>query len=276
MHTSPYTWKTPDGIPIQAASWEPEAGARGLVCLVHGLGEHGGRYLHVAERLTRSGYTVFAADLRGHGKSGGPRGHTPSFERLQEDLVESVRRARREFADIPAFLYGHSLGGVLVLEAVLKRRLQVAGVIATSPMLRLPFDPPGWKVAIGRVTNVCLPAFAQASGLETAALSRDPQIEASYIQDPLVHDRITSRTFFGVIDAGEWILAHASELAVPLLLMHGTADRLTSMEASCQFAARAGKQCTLFTCEGGYHELHNDLEKVSCLERIVSWLDSQL
>ncbi|HJW91780.1 MAG TPA: alpha/beta hydrolase [Anaerolineales bacterium] len=130
--------------------------------------------------------------------------------------------------------------------------------------------PPGWKVAVGRLTDLCLPSFSQTSGLETAALSRDPAVEPCYLADPLAHDRISARQLFGVMDAGKWVLEHAAELAVPVLLMHGSVDRLTSMAASCEFAVRAGSLCTLKIWDGCYHELHNNLEKDRVLEEVLA------
>ena len=153
-------------------------------------------------------------------------------------------KSRNAIREQPIFLYGHSFGGNLVLNFALRRNPELQGVIATAPWLRVAFEPPAAKVALARALNRIAPGVTQEWGLETAALSHDAEIVEAYDVDPLVHGRISVRLFVTVVDAGEWALEHAASFPLPLLLMHGTADRVTSAEASREFAARAGKKVT--------------------------------
>ena len=136
-----FTQQAPDGIQFYFQGWQPETPPKAVVCLVHGLGEHSGRYAHVAAALNDAGYALLGFDLRGHGKSGGPRGHTPSYETLMDDIGRLLAEAAHRYPGRPQFLYGHSLGGNLVLNYALRRKPGIGGVVATSPA-RLPHGDP--------------------------------------------------------------------------------------------------------------------------------------
>ncbi len=286
-----FTKQPSDGLSFYFQGWEPEGPARAVVCLVHGLGEHSGRYAHVAQALNDAGYILFGFDLRGHGRSGGRRGHIPSYEALMDDIGALLDEAATRFPGLPRFLYGHSLGGNLVLNYALRRcasaaatdavtlsaaerSRRVSGVIATSPAIRLPNPPPPLQVALAKVMNRLYPGLQMPNGLPLNGLARDPEVIRAYASDPLVHNRISVRLALEMLSAGEWALAHAAEFPLPLLLVHGTADILTSAQASAEFAARvpAGR-CTLKLWEGFYHETHNEPEKAEVLGFMVDWLN---
>lgn len=276
MHHEEFDWETRDHLRLYAQDWRPEGEPKGLVCLVHGLGEHSGRYEHVAVYLTGGGYLLAAFDQRGHGKSGGQRGHAPYFQILTEDIATFLEESARRHPDRPCFLYGHSLGGSLVLEFVLRRRPRLAGVIATAPALRTAFEPPALKIALGKIMVRLWPTLSMSNEIDVQTLSRDTEVVTAYVNDPLVHDRLTPRLGIGMLQSGEWILEHAAEVYLPILLMHGAADRLTSPQASSEFAARAGDHCTLKTWEGLYHEIHNEPEQETVLSYMLDWLDRKL
>lgn len=265
-----------DGIELAMHFWEPSEPARAVVALVHGQGEHMGRYAHVAQAMTDVGFAFAAYDLRGHGRSGGKRGHTPSYSSHMDDMEEFLEAVAARYPDTPRILYGHSLGGGLVINFCLRRRPSLAGVIVTSPWLELAFAPPKSQIALARIMNRLYPGLVQHSGLETAALSHDPQVIAAYADDDLVHDQITARQFFEVHNAGLWALDHASEWELPLLLMHGTADRITSHEASRSFAEEAKGEVEFRTWVGLFHELHNEREKVRVIQTMVDWVGAHL
>jgi alpha-beta hydrolase superfamily lysophospholipase len=267
-------WQNQEGIAFHLRGWAPETGTKAVVALVHGFGEHTGRYANVAQALTRAGYALIGFDLRGHGQSGGPRGHAPSYEVLMDDIAAFLRQIRPRYPRLPVFLYGHSLGGNLVLNFALRRKAKLRGVIASSPWLRVAFEPPAWKVALARVTDRLAPGFSQAAGLESAALSHDARVVAAYDSDPLVHDRISVRLFLAARASGLWALEHAAGLRHSLLLMHGTADRDTSCEASRLFAQRAGKRATWRAWSGWYHELHNEPGQARVFAAMIKWMDS--
>jgi len=268
-----FSLKSPDGLDFFFQGWQPDAPSKAVVCLVHGLGEHSGRYAHVAAALNDAGYALFGFDLRGHGKSGGQRGHTPSMEAWIDDIARLTDEAATRFTGKPRFLYGHSLGGLLVLTYSLRRKPSLAGVIASSPGLRPIFPIPAAKLAIARIASTLRPTLPIASGLEPDGISRDPEIIHTYIADPLVHDRVSARSALTGIQAGDWALAHAAEFPpVPLLLVHGTADSLTSPAATEEFAAKVPGECTLKLWEGFYHETHNEPEKAAVLAFMIDWL----
>jgi alpha-beta hydrolase superfamily lysophospholipase len=243
---------------------------------VHGLGEHTGRYAPVGRIFADSGFALLGFDQRGHGLSDGPRGHAPSYEALLDDVSGFLEQVKDRHAGAPIFLYGHSLGGNLVLNFALRRNPELQGVIATAPWLRAANPPPTAKVALARALNHIAPAITQKWGLETAALSHDAGIVEAYDVDPLVHGRISVRLFVTVAEAGEWALEHAESFPLPLLLMHGTADRVTSAWASQEFAARAGTKATWRGWNGLYHELHNEAARTRVLGVMIRWMDGRL
>jgi alpha-beta hydrolase superfamily lysophospholipase len=240
--------------------------------LVHGHGEHVARYDHVAAALTEKGYAMLGFDLRGHGKSGGPRGHTPSYAAMMDDIASFSRQADQRYAGLPRFLYGHSLGGNLVLNYALRRKPDLHGVIATGPWLKLAFDPPASQVTLARLMNGIAPGFVQHSKLDTRGLSHDQLVVDTYNNDPLVHDKISPRLFVSIYESGLWALEHAAEFPLPLLLMHGAADPITSARASQEFAQKAGSKVTLKIWDGLYHEIHNELQKAEVFNFMLDWL----
>jgi len=276
MKHSEFEFKTFDRLSLFGQSWQPEDRPRAVVYLIHGLGEHSGRYGHVADRLTQAGYSMFAFDLRGHGKSPGPRGHIPSYEALMKDISSLLEVANKQFPQLSSFLYGHSLGGNLVLNYILRHQPQLKGVIVSDPWLRLAFEPPRFKIILAQITDYIWPSFSQKNGLDTKVLSRDPEVVHAYENNPLVHDHISSRMFIGIYQSGYWALEHASEFSLPLLLMHGGDDKIISVKASHEFANTKTKNCTLKIWDGLYHEIHNEPEKEEVFKFLIDWLDKEV
>ena len=276
MKHNEFKFKTFDGLQLFGQSWQPEDQTRAVVCLIHGLGEHSGRYAHVADNLTQAGYILISFDLRGHGKSEGKRGHTPSYEALMQDISSFLEVANKQFLKLPFFLYGHSLGGNLALNYVLRRQSHLKGVIATDPWLRLAFEPPRFKIILAQITNYIWPLFSQKNGLDTKVLSCDPKVVHAYENDPLVHDHISARMFIDIYQSGQWALEHASEFSLPLLLMHGRDDKIISVEASREFVNRINKKCTFKIWDGFYHEIHNEPEKEKVFKFLIDWLDKKI
>lgn len=256
--------------------WEPDVTLKAVVALVHGHGEHISRYAHVGKALTAAGYALVGYDSRGHGKSTGLRGHIPSYDSLMDDIQAFLAMLAMKYPNVPLFLYGHSMGGNQVINHALRRKSKLKGVIATGPWLRLAFEPPPIKVALARFMNNFFPTFTQANGLDTAGLSHDPQVVRDYDNDPLGHDKVSARLFVSMYEAGLWALEHAAELPLPLLLMHGGADPITSPEGSRQFAAKAGDKVTLKIWDNLYHEIHNEPEHGEVFKTVIEWLDKQV
>ncbi len=268
-------WISDDGLPLFARQWEPETEAKGAICLMHGLGEHSGRFRHWAERLTEAGYAMLAIDLRGHGRSGGKRGDAPSFDHLADDINLMLDHAEREFKDTPCFLYGHSMGGMLALFYLIQRRPSLSGAIITSPFLHSVLDLRKDRLAMTKLLSRVTPGLSVSNNLEVEALTQDQAGIETYRRDPLVHDRVTVRMGKGFIDAIEYSFNRAGEITVPLLIMHGTADKITYPSGSEKIAARVSGECTLKLWEGLYHELHNEQEKDKVFAYLDKWLGSR-
>ena len=272
MDTFEWTYQSSDGEEMFARGWTPPGKPKAIITLIHGHGEHTGRYAHVGSALAENGYALLGFDLRGNGKSGGKRGHTPSYSALLDDISAFLRQMEVKYPGLPRFLYGHSLGGNLVLNYTLRNKPKLHGVIATGPWLKLAFNPPAPKVMLGKLMNNLAPGFTQASGLETRALSHDDAVVSAYENDPLVHDKISARLFISIYESGLWALEHAAEFPIPLLLMHGSADRVTSCEASKEFAEKAGSKATFKMWDGLFHEIHNEPEKAKVIQVMLDWL----
>lgn len=262
-----------DGLKLHWQAWEPEGSARATLCLLHGLGEHAGRYFHVAEYLTEHGLSLHAIDLRGHGRSEGPRGHTPSLQQWMDDIQLLIERAP---ATHPRFLYGHSIGGALALAYGLRMPEQLAGVIATGPSLRRKFEVPAIKTTLGKLLANVWPTFAQHSGLDPKDISRDPDVVQAYIDDPLVHDWATARLFIDGTFAGEDALARAASFTLPVLIVVGEEDRLVEPSACEQFHKLAGStDKTLRIWQHLHHEVHNEPEKAQVLDEMAAWIHAR-
>lgn len=269
-------WENKEGIKFYVRGWEPSEKPKAVVALVHGHGEHVGRYVHVGKAFTKAGYVLIGFDLRGHGKSGGPRGHTSSYDALLDDMSDFLAQVSRRYPKLPKFIYGHSLGGNLVLNFTLRRKPEVAGAIVTAPWLKLAFKPSAVQVTLARIMNKIAPGFTQNSKLDTTALSHDAKVVKAYNEDSLVHDKVSARLYAGIHDSGIWALEHAAEFPIPLLIMHGTADRLTSAQASREFSERSGKKVTWRAWEGWYHEIHNEPDKAEALKVMTAWMNARI
>ena len=277
MQDGTFNFKTNDGLTLLGRVWQTTGTPKGIVNLVHGLGEHSGRYAHVAEALSKAGYNLIGFDLRGHGLSEGKKGHTPDIDHLMDDITLFLEKSRSLFGgDFPNFLYGHSLGGLLVINYGLRRKPDLAGIIATDPALGLSFEPPKAKLMLGKLMADLMPTFTMNNALELEALSRDAAIVKAYQNDVLVHSRISAKLAMELIDGGAYALEHADEWDLPLLLMHGTADLIASSKASEKFASKADDKVTLQLWEGYYHEIHNDFGKEGVIAFMIDWLNGHI
>jgi len=278
MNHTNFNFLSTDGLNLFGRAWiSRNPKLKGTVLLVHGLGEHSGRYANVAEIFNESGYHLIGFDLRGHGLSEGPRGHTPTYELLLDDIEGFIQESQRKFdLDLPEFLYGHSLGGNLVLNFGIQRSREFTGVIVTSPLLETAFSPPKVKLLAAKVFSKFMPTLTLNNGLETAALSRNQAIVEAYLSDPYVHDKLSAKLGYEMLDNGKYALNHANKWQHSLLLMHGTADRICSAPASQEFARAAGDHVDLVLWEDNYHELHNGLEKDKVISAMVQWMDERI
>ena len=265
MHNSEFTFES-HYTNIYGCSTEPSQ-VHGVLVLVHGFGEHSGRYSgNIVPILNNLGLAVIVYDNIGHGKSGGKRGHCSSYLALMDILDKVVDKARDTFPDKALFLYGHSMGGNLVLNYALRSDTKLDGIIATSPYLRLAFRPPTWKMVLGKLMMRIMPSIALPSGLDPNGISRIPAEVEKYTSDALVHDKVSPMFSFPIMEAGEWAIANAGRLKVDTLLLHGTGDPIIDYRATQEFHENSNGT-TLKLFEGGYHEL---------LETVRNWLRQQL
>ncbi len=271
-----FTLLTKDSLNLFAQIWDIDEPPRAAVCLVHGLGEHSSRYHHVANAFNQAGFAMLAFDHRGHGKSPGRRGHIPDYETLLDDIATALAVTQEKYPQMPVFLYGHSMGGSLVLNYALRRNPELTGVICTSPWIKLGFEPPAIQVLLARIMNFFMPSFVQNNELDVNGLSRDPKVIEAYQKDPLVHDQASARLFVEFYGAGYWALDHATQLNLPLLLAHGSDDSLTSAQASQEFSILAGDLCTLKIWDGYLHETHNEPEKEEVIAFYINWAKKQI
>lgn len=278
MNPANFTFTSKDGLTLFGRAWVSQQRLqKGVVYLIHGLGEHSGRYDHIGKALSKNGYHLLGFDLRGHGLSEGPRGHTPGLTNLYDDISIFIEKAKKYLSNqIPTFLYGHSWGGNLVINYGMHNNLDLQGAIVTSPALQLTEPQPAWKIALAKFLAEKIPHFAMKNGLDKNALSRDAAIVKAYENDVYVHDKISARMGLDLLNSGSDALENAELWCIPLLLMHGTADRITSYKGSKSFAQKAGACVTFVSWENYYHELHNDIEKDKVIEKMIKWLDQSV
>jgi alpha-beta hydrolase superfamily lysophospholipase len=265
-----------DGDVIAVQDWplEPEKTPRGTVLIVHGLGEHAGRYSALADDLNQWGYNVRSYDQYGHGDSGGVRGSLPHAMRLLDDLAEVIDNTRRNMgAQEPLILMGHSMGGVVATQLVLHKIRRVEALVLSSPA----FDPGlGFvqKLLLRTLPRI-LPHLRLGNGLQQKYLCRDAAALAAYQVDPLVHDRISASLAQFIAHMGAQCIAGASQWRVPTLLMYAGSDRLVSPQGSKAFAAAAPPSVVQSHCfDAMYHEIFNDTERDQVLAVLQQWLDA--
>lgn len=265
---------TKDAMELVAHVWPVQTTPCAKVLLVHGMGEHYARYAHVAQALNQVGFLVMGYDQRGHGRSPGKRGDTPGLDVLLDDIGQALDQLDT-LGEGPTFLYGHSMGGNLVINYALKPQAQrLQGVVATSPWLMLPKKQQRLVRLAGMLAKV-LPTISINNGIDPVGLSRDAQVVQAYQEDPLNHDKITPRMAAALGQGGMYALDHAQQLRVPMLLMHGEDDPITLCTASRHFYQQAPPgRCEFVPWPHNLHELHNDLDQNQAIERIITFLQT--
>ncbi|WNJ16472.1 alpha/beta hydrolase [Pontibacter sp. G13] len=261
---------------FQGYHW-PLRSPKAVLIIIHGHGEHAGRYAHVAGHVRAAGFATLAMDHYGHGKTDSKRGHIPSYDAVLDSIDALIAKARKAYPEIPFVLMGHSMGGNFVANYALQRKPDLAGVYLSAPWLRLAFEPSIVDKVLAQVGQFLLPSLTQPSKLDATKVSRDPIEVQKYVEDPLVHDMISPTLFMGCQRQGEWAIEHASEFAYPLLVMHGSGDQIASYDAAKEFAekAQAGSAEVIFRgWEGYFHELHNEPmeDRLLVLDALEAWL----
>lgn len=265
------------GVPLFLRAWRPEGPASGVLVIAHGLGEHGGRYGELVERCLARGLAVYAADHRGHGRSGGPRAQVGRFAWLVEDLDTVLRRAAAAHPGARRFLLGHSMGGAIALTWTLDHPGQLDGLILSGPAIAPPSAVSPVTVAVVRLMSAIAPGVG-AIKLPPSDLSRDPAVVRAYEQDPLVlHAAVPARTLAELLGAMNSLPARAAALREPVLVLQGTGDRLV-MHADVKpvFEALGSADKTVKVYRGLYHEVLNEPERGQVFADLEAWLDARL
>lgn len=269
------------GVQLFSQSWdargENKSQAKAAVALVHGIGEHSGRYVWLVEHLTASGFSVFSFDHRGHGRSPGRRGHISSWSEYRDDVGAFLDLVRRVSPGLPIFIYGHSLGALIVAEFLVSKRPDVAGVILSG----IPLQPTGVAkphlVALAKILSRILPSLLVSFGVKPDALSRDPAVARAYEEDPLVHHRASMRWGTETLDAIERVRSRGSDIELPLLILHGEADRVNSVAGSRElFDSVSSGDKQLLVYPDGAHEPHNDLDRDKVVRDVTDWLNERV
>jgi alpha-beta hydrolase superfamily lysophospholipase len=271
------TFTASDGDNIAVHDWPlpDDARPRGVVVLVHGLGEHAGRYDHVAQRLNGWGFDVRGYDHFGHGESGGPRGGVTAATRLVDDLAEIVESTRKRAPrGVPLLLLGHSLGGLLAASYAAGHPGHVDGLVLSSPALATRLGP--LQRLLLRTLPRLAPGLRVGNGLDPGWLSHDPEVERAYRADPLVHDRISARLARFIDDEGDRVVAKAAGWTVPTLLLYAGNDRLVDPAGSHAFAETAPDDVVSSCCfEAMYHEIFNETAADKVFDALQRWLDQR-
>jgi alpha-beta hydrolase superfamily lysophospholipase len=274
------TLRTRDGVELPLYVWRASAPPRAAIALVHGLAEHAGRYAALAARLNAAGIDVYAIDLRGHGHAPGRRTWVARIDEYLDDAEALLAHASAQCATqgTPLFLMGHSMGGAIAalyaVERLPQTRVPLAGLLLSSAALAPGRDVPAWMIAASRVISAIWPTFP-AMKIDAALLARDPAVVEANRADPLVHHgAIPARTGAQLLEAMKRIEAGRAQLRLPVLIWHGTEDKLTEPEGSRAFGANVGSpDCTLTLYEGSYHETLNDLDRERVITAMMDWID---
>ena len=268
------TFQGVGGLELYWQSWRGEYAFRAALAIIHGFGEHSGRYANVVSHFIPQGYAIYGFDLRGHGRSPGQRGHINSWDEYRKDVKTFLNLISKKEPTRPVFLWGHSMGALIALDYLLHDPAGLGGAIISGA----PLDPVGvakpFLVLIARALSRVWPRFSLPLGLDPKALSRNLEVVRAYEADPLVHGKTTVRWGAEILQTIEWVKARAAEVRIPLILIHGGADPLNSPKGIRTFFEKitlTDKEMKIYP--GSYHEVHNDLDHTQIMTDVTQWLE---
>lgn len=258
-------------------TWLPDAEARAVVLLVHGLGEHSSRYQHFAEHLTARGFAVFTLDHYGHGKSDGRMGYVERFSVYLDGVGALLSKAQDEHPQLPLFLVGHSMGGLIAATFLLENQDVFKACVLSGPALKSDQAPPALLLALVRLLSKLVPTVPMIQ-LDATGVSRDPAVVEAYVNDPLVyHGKLSARLIAELSETMDDTLSRANEIRIPVMLMHGDKDALTAPSGSQKmFDSVSSDDKNLKIYPGLFHEIFNEPEKDEVLSDMSTWLEARL
>jgi alpha-beta hydrolase superfamily lysophospholipase len=255
-------------------SWHPnpDLPLRAIVAIVHGLGAHSGIFDNLVKFLSDRGVVVYGLDLQGHGRSQGQRGYINNWSEFRTDLGLFLQLIKTKETNLPLFLLGQSLGGTIALDYALHDAEQLQGLILLSPALKVHISP--FKLVLGLIFSQLIPRFTLNTGINLATIARDPQVVAAAAQDPLRHRKGTARLATEYLQTATWIEVNAAMLKLPLLILHGGADRVALPEGSRHlFETIIFADKERHEYPQSYHELQTDLNCQAVFADLENWLD---
>jgi alpha-beta hydrolase superfamily lysophospholipase len=269
--------RSADGVLLRGRWWRSTA-PRGVVIVVHGFGEHGGGYQHVAETLVaRLELDVVAVDFRGHGRSSGRRGVVRRYEDLVDDLNKVLEWTAQHLPDLPRFVLAHSNGGQVALRAVLAGTASIDGLAVSNPALRVAMPIAHGKLVVARFLATYAPWLTLSGRIQSDMLTRDTELQAEHRADKLRHSRMSPPFFFGMIAGGEMLLARAGDIRIPILMLLGGQDPVIDPASSREFFERLGSEDkTLLIYPRMLHEPFNELGREQVVEDLLRWLEARL
>jgi len=274
----PYQATAADGTCLQAYEWKPASGqVVGAVVIVHGIRDHASRYAALAEALAARGLIVYSQDLRGHGDSGGDRQRFDSMAQMVGDADLAVEEAKKLNPGLPVFLYGHSMGGLISTEYALAHGDKLRGLVLSGAALKLPPTVSDGEKGAARFFSAVLPGLP-AQAVDDTQFVRDPAAKKELAADPLVdHGNLPARSAAAALDGIDDVQKRMGELKVPVLILHGSADKATNPEGSKELNARAASaDKTLKIYEGVFHDLMHEPERAQITEEVVGWITARL
>jgi alpha-beta hydrolase superfamily lysophospholipase len=270
------TFSASDGVDLAFTLALPAGPPRAALVLSHGLAEHVGRYAHVLEALAARGFAVHAHDHRGHGNSGGTRVFVERFAEYAADIQTALGRLKTRFPGVPKVLFGHSMGGLVVIDHLLRYPGEAAAAVLSGPGVEVGVKVPAWKDALGKVMSHLLPKLAIPTGIPPEHVSRDAEVVRAYASDPLVSKKATARWYVEFLATQARAFAGAPELRTPLLVVYGTEDRLVSPAGIARWAEKVGSpDKTVIPYPGLFHEVVNEPERAVVLGDILRWLEAR-
>jgi alpha-beta hydrolase superfamily lysophospholipase len=267
-----------DGLDLYYQAWLPaleeHSEPKAVFAVVHGYGEHSGRYLNLVSHFAPRGFALYAYDLRGHGKSAGQRGHVNHFEEYLSDTDMFLKLVRQLNPGRKLFLLGHSVGGLIVAAyAESYPTGDLAGLVMSSAFLQMKMKVPGWKMTMARTLSSLLPTFTMANDLGADLLSHDPAVAAAYTTDPLNHYVATARWSVEIFAAQARTLDRAGEVKIPALVIYAGDDQIADPAGSALFFERLKvTDKTVHRYDGYYHEIFNEVGKETVFKDVENWL----